>query len=98
MMDTFYEFVVSIPSDEGNLAYEVFDKDFLTFCRLILRTIPKKVTLLRGDVCEHYINDSRQVLGCNQKFQLIADKMLDFSKTAKNNNLPIQVVFAMHGL
>lgn len=97
-MDSFYEFVVSVPSDEGNLSYEVFDKDFLTFCRLILRTIPKKITVLNPDVCKHYIEQDRSKLGCNQKLQLIADKILDFSKVALKNGSQIKVVFTMHGL
>ena len=97
-MDSYYEFVVTVPSDDGNLAYEVFDKDFITFCKLILRKIPKKTTIINADVCEHYINQHRNIFGCNQKLQIIADKLLEFSKIAKNNNKNIQVNLKLHGL
>ena len=97
-MDTYYEFVVTVPHPDGNLAYEVFDKDFLTFCKLILRNTLKKTTNLVPDVCEHYIKQHRNIVGCNQKMQLIADKLLEFAAIAKNNNLQIQVNFKMHGL
>lgn len=97
-MESSYEFVVTVPSPDGNLAYEVFDKDFLTFCKLILRTIPKKITHLSPDVCQHYIDQHRNIFGCNQKFQLIADKLLDFSKIALKNNSDLTVVFKMNGL
>ena len=97
-MDSYYEFIVTIPSPDGNLAYEVFDKDFLTFCKLILRTTLKKTTILNPDQCEHYIMQHRNIFGCNQKLQLIADKLLNMSKTAKDNDRNISVLFSMHGL
>jgi len=97
-MDSSYDFVVTVSDENGNLCYEVFDKDFLTFCRLILRTIPKKITILNPDVCQHYIKQERAKLGVNQKMQLIADKILDFCNIAISKNLQIKVLFVMHGL
>jgi len=97
-MDTYYEFVVTVPSPDGNLAYEVFDKDFLTFCKLILRNQLKKNTMLEPDVCQHYINQHRNIVGCNQKMQLIADKLLDFASIATKNQSKISVALKLHGL
>lgn len=98
MTDSYYEFIVTIPTPDGNLTQEVFDKDFLTFCKLILRTNLKKITILNPDQCEYYITQHRNIFGCNQKLQLIADKLLNMSKTAKENKRDISVLFSMHGL
>ncbi len=87
-------FTVSVPSDDGNLCYEIFDIDFVKFCKTVLKnTILKKTTWIDPDFCIQFIKNERHVLGVDQKMQLIADKMLDFATIAQNKNLRLRVLF-----
>ena len=94
MASTFY-FTVSVPSDDGNLCYEIFDTDFVKFCKTVFKTtILNKITWIDPNFCIKFIKNERHILGVDQKMQFIADKMLDFATIARNKNLRIRVLFA----
>ena len=97
-MDTYIEFILKVPSDEGNLVYESFDKDLIKFFRIIFQIILKKQNYLNPEFCIAQINARRHLLGTNQKLQLFADKLLNHSQTAFNKNSDLFFFLNMVGL
>jgi hypothetical protein len=97
-MDTYIEFILKVPSDEGNLAYEAFDKDLIKFFRIIFQTILKKQSYLNPEFCIAQINAKRHLFGADQKMQLFADKLLNHAQTALEKNSTLFFSLNMVGL
>jgi hypothetical protein len=83
-----------VPSKEGNICYQTFDKDFIKFATSVLKGITiRKNTKLEPYFCIESVSLNRHILGADQELQLIADKMLNIAKEANKNNLPIIISF-----
>lgn len=93
MKNSFY-FEVVVPSAQGNVCYQTFDKAFIKFATQVLEgIIIRKNTNLDPEECVRLVKQNRHKLGTVQELQLIADKILNIATKAAQKNLPIKVSF-----
>jgi hypothetical protein len=98
IMDSAVEFILTIPSEDGNKAYEVFNKDLIPFFSIVFKQYLKKNNKLDPCFCIESINKARHILGMNQSYQLIADKLLNYAADAQKYNLPLVITLNLIGL
>jgi CRISPR/Cas system-associated protein Cas7 (RAMP superfamily) len=97
-MDSAVEFILTIPSEDGNKAYEVFSKDLIHFFSIVFKQYLKKNNKIDPCQCIENINKTRHLLGTNQSYQLIADKLLNYANDAKKYNLTLVITLHLVGL
>lgn len=97
-MDSAVEFILTIPSEDGNKAYEVFSKDLIHFFSIVFKQYLKKNNKLDPILCIDSIQKNRHLLDTNQSYQLIADKLLNYADDAKKYNLPLLITLRLVGL